>query len=103
DADHDGLADVGRGYRVAVGVEAHTRLLADDGRDDRVRVEGACGQGTQPRSFDQQTLARTLTGGGMDAVVGDLVAPLSHLSAHVVERAEGAAVEERVADVLDGA
>ena len=102
-ADHHALADVGGGHRVAVGVEAHAGLLADDGRDDRVGVEAAWWQRSQPWGFHQQPLARALAGGGVDAVVGDLVAPLGGLGADVVERAEGAAVEERVADVLDGA
>ena len=102
-ADHHGLADVGGGHRVAVGVEAYAGLLADDGRDDRVGVEGASRQRSQTGAFDEQSLARALAGGGVDAVVGDLVAPLRRLGADVVERAEGAAVEERVADVLDGA
>ena len=102
-ADHHALADVGRWHRVAVGVEADAGLLADDGRDDRVGVGAARGQRPQPRALHQEPLARALAGGGVDAVVGDLVAPRSGLGADVVEGAEGASVEERVADVLDGA
>src|SRR5271166_1799783 len=56
-ADHHALADVGGRHRVAVGVEAHARLLADDGRDDRVGVEASSGQGPQPRGASKTVFA----------------------------------------------
>ena len=102
-ADHHALADVGRWHRVAVGVEADAGLLADDGWNDGVGVEGTSRQGSQTGTLDEQSLVGAFPSGGVDTVVGHLIAPCRRLGADVVERAEGAAVEERVSDVLDGA
>ena len=91
-----GASDVGVGDGVGVGVEPGRRPPCETNhRQDEVGVEGPLGEGPQAGLFDEEPLGGTLARGGVDALVGGLVAPRGGLRAHVLERREPASVEER--------
>jgi len=99
--DVDRLPDrVGR-HRVGVGVEPDAGLLGDDDGRDEVGVEGPLRQGAQASALDEEPVRRALPGRGVEPQVGGLVAPACGLLAQVGEGGEGAAVEERLAQVAD--
>src|SRR5579863_40226 len=97
-----GLADELGWDRVGIGVEADARLFIDDDREeDEVGIEWPRRKWTQSRTLDEEPVGGALAGGGVQALIGRLIAPASGLGAQVFERGEGAPVEERVANVFD--
>ena len=90
-------------HRVVVSADGDHAVAADAPLDGQDRVAGVRGQRDQRGLLLRESLVDDPAGGGMDAPVGDLAAPLVELGVQVVQAPEGPAQEEVLADVAERA
>jgi hypothetical protein len=74
-------SDEARWHRISVGIEPNTRFFGNDRGRDEIGVSGTLRQRSQARALDQQALGGPLARGGVNTLIGDLIAPFGGLNA----------------------
>ena len=91
----------GVGHRIEVSADGDHSGAAGAALDGRDRVVGMRGKRDQSGSLFGQRFVDDPAGGGVDARIGDLAAPIVELRVEVVEAAEGPVEEEVLADATE--
>ena len=88
-------------HGVEVSADGDHSVAADAALDGQDRVVGMRGQRNQIALLFGECVVDDPAGGGVDARIGDLAAPIVELRVEVVEAAEGPVEEEVLADVAE--
>ena len=88
-------------HGVEVSADGDHSVAADAALDGQDRVVGMRGQRNQIALLFGEGLVDDPSGGGVDAGIGDLAAPIVELRVEIVEAAEGPVEEEVLADATE--